>query len=103
MEAASAKLTAEGVILGYRLGGGRQYTSHVLVKLFVDRKEVGKFIGGIVRFTDRHGNTYKGRILRRHGAKGSVVLVRFKPNIPGQAITARVVAEAPEKQRPSSA
>ncbi len=95
MEGGSAKPTAEGVILGYRLGGGRQYTNHVLVKLFVSPKEVGRFIGGVVRFTDRHGNTYVGRILRKHGARNSVAVVRFKPNIPGQAIASRVVAEAP--------
>lgn len=95
MEGGSSRPTVEGVILGYRQGGGRQYPSQVLVKLFVNPRDVGRFIGGTVRFTDRHGNTYVGRILRRHGARNSVVVVKFKPNIPGQAIASRVTAEAP--------
>ncbi len=86
---------AEGVILGYRLGGGRQYTSQVLVKLYVEPKEVGRFVGGLARYIDSHNNVYVGRVLRRHGARGTVVIVRFKPNLPGQAITGRVVVEAP--------
>jgi len=89
------KARAEGVILGYRLGGGRQYTSHVLVKLEVDPKEVGKFVGGIAKYVDKYNNVYVGRVLRKHGAKGTVVIVRFKPNLPGQAITGKVVVEAP--------
>ena len=78
---------ATGVIMGYRQGGGRQYTQSVLVKLLnVDPKQAGTFVGGIAVYRDRHGNTYKGRVLRLHGRRNAVVEVRFKPHLPGQAI-----------------
>lgn len=78
---------ATGVIMGYRLGGGRQYAQSVLVKLVsVDPKEAGVFVGGIAVYRDKHGNTYKGRVLRLHGKRNGVVEVRFKPHLPGQAI-----------------
>lgn len=78
---------AVGVIMGYRRGGGRQYTQSVLVKLVnVDPRHAGVFVGGVAVYKDRYGNTYKGRVLRLHGRRNGVVEVRFKPHLPGQAI-----------------
>ena len=81
-------MEAIGVIMGYRRGGGRQYNQHVIIKILgVGTKELGKYIGGLVEYKDRYGNIYRGRILRMHGRKNALVIARFKPNLPGQALS----------------
>lgn len=85
---------AEGIILSYRRGTNTQYTSQVLVRLLVnDVKEAKRLIGAKVRLVDRYGNVYRGRILKLHGARNPVVIVRFNRNIPGQALGSRVIVE----------
>ncbi len=86
------KGVAVGVILGYRRGGNEQYENHVRVKVFGinSRSLASRLIGWKVLYRDQHGNEYHGKVIGVLGNKG-VVLVRFKPNLPGQAITGRVV------------
>jgi large subunit ribosomal protein L35Ae len=77
----------KGVIVNFVRGGGRQYNNKVIVKVLdASSQTIGKVIGGKAIYVDKYGNKYVGRILRRHGARNSLVLVRFKPNIPGQAL-----------------
>ncbi len=77
----------KGIIANFIRGGGKQYNSEVIVEILdIDKGDLGKVIGGKVILVDCHGNKYVGRILRRHGAKHPKVIVRFKPNIPGQAL-----------------
>ncbi|BAN90926.1 50S ribosomal protein L35ae [Aeropyrum camini] len=85
-----------GVILGYRRGTNTQYTQHALVKLLLDDpRKAGLYVSGTALYRDRYGNVYKGRVLRLHGRRGGVVVVRFKPPLPGQAVggVAEVVKE----------
>ncbi len=88
------KGAAVGVILGYRRGSNEQYESLVRVKVFGigDRRLASRLIGWRVYYRDEHGNEYHGKVVGVLGNRG-VVLVRFKPNIPGQAITGRVVLQ----------
>ena len=75
-----------GVIVGYRRSKARQYNNQVLVKLFVPPSEAHGFIGARVIARDRHGNVYRGRIVKVHSKSKAVVRVFFDPNIPGQMI-----------------
>ena len=77
----------KGVIEDFIKGGGKQYNNKVIIKVLdVKISEIDKLIGGKVIFVDSHGNKYKGRIIRRHGSRNPLVIVKFKPNIPGQAL-----------------
>lgn len=85
---------ALGVIMGYRRGTNTQYPQQVIVKLLVnDPKEAGTFLAGKAVYKDRHGNVYRGRVLRLHGRRNGLVIVKFKPNLPGQAIGGIVEVE----------
>jgi len=81
-----------GVIVSYRRGGGgRQYPQHVIVRVLnVTRREIGSLVGAKVIATDKYGNIYKGKVVRPHGRRNSLVIVRFKPNIPGQLLGTQV-------------
>jgi len=79
-----------GRILGYKRGGGRQYNSKVLIKVFIDSKSVHRLIGSKVIVKDFKGNMYNGKIVKIHSTKNTVALARFKPNIPGQLIGSTV-------------
>lgn len=76
----------KGVILGYKKSRAVQYNNKVLVKLFVEPTIVATTIGRKVVIKDRYNNIYRGRIVRVHSQRNSVVVVKFKPNIPGQLI-----------------
>ncbi|MEM4788213.1 MAG: 50S ribosomal protein L35ae [Ignisphaera sp.] len=80
----------KGVILGYRRGSAMQYNNQVLIKIFIEPKGVESFVGAKVIAVDVYGNTYKGRIVKVHGHRNSIVVAKFKPNIPGQLIGAFV-------------
>uniref|UniRef100_A0A7C4JIQ4 Large ribosomal subunit protein eL33 n=1 Tax=Ignisphaera aggregans TaxID=334771 RepID=A0A7C4JIQ4_9CREN len=80
----------KGVILGYRRGNAIQYNNQVFVKIFVEPRVVSGFVGAKVLAVDAYGNTYKGRVIKVHGRKNSVVIAKFKPNIPGQLIGAYI-------------
>jgi len=83
-----------GRIVGYARGTNTQYVNYVLIHVDgVDSKLVDKLIGHRVKVVDNHGNTYIGKILRRHSRRRPIVVARFKPNIPGQLIGASVVIE----------
>jgi len=82
-----------GVILGYARSKARTYTSVVLVKLLDSKVNGHSLVGRRVILVDSHGNRYVGRIVGVHGSRGDVVKVRFKPNIPGQAINSLVSIE----------
>lgn len=74
-------------ILGYRRGTNTQYTGQVILLLEgVSAREAHKYIAHRVVYRDRHGNVYRGRIVRKHGARNPTVLAVFEPNLPGQAI-----------------
>ncbi|AEM39741.1 Ribosomal protein L35Ae [Pyrolobus fumarii 1A] len=85
---------AVGVILGYRMGGNEQYENQVRIKIFGinDRRLASRLIGWKVIYRDQYGNEYRGKVIGVHGNRG-VVLARFKPNLPGQAITGLVVLQ----------
>ncbi len=90
----------QGVVLGYKLGGGRQYTQIALVKVEgLEKGKAGVVVGGRAVVRDAKGNTYVGRVLRLHGRKNNVVEVRFKPNLPGQAAGLKVAIYPPAKAR----
>ncbi|GBF08341.1 50S ribosomal protein L35Ae [Aeropyrum pernix] len=77
---------ARGVVLGYRRGTNTQYPQHALVKLLLDDpRKAGLYVSGVAFYRDRYGNVYKGRVLRLHGRRGGVVVVKFNPPLPGQA------------------
>ncbi len=86
------KGAAVGVILGYRRGGNEQYENQVRIKVFGinSRSLASRLIGWKVVYRDQHGNEYHGKVVGVLGNRG-VVLARFKPNLPGQAITGRVL------------
>jgi len=80
-------LKAKGIIMGYRRGTNAQYTNQVLVKLLIDDpSKAGLYLAGKAIYRDSHGNVYKGKVLKLHGRRNAVVIVRFHPNLPGQAI-----------------
>ncbi len=82
---------AEAIILGYRRGSNTQYPQQVLLKIIgVSARDAYRFLAKKVVYKDKHGNVYKGRIVRKHGRRNPVVLAVFEPNLPGQAIGGRV-------------
>jgi len=83
---ASSTGVIKGVIRGYRRGPNAQYCNQLLIRVFADPKDLGKLIGAKVVTRDSHGNTYRGRIIRVHSFRNSVVVAKFKPNVPGQLI-----------------
>ncbi len=82
----SSMSVIKGVIRGYRRGSNAQYCNQLLIRVFVDPKDLGKLIGAKVITRDSHGNTYRGKIIRIHSFRNSVVVAKFKPNLPGQLI-----------------
>ena len=80
-----------GLVIGYRRGSNTQYEGQVLIRVdgVRDKGAAGRLVGWRVLYRDRHGNVYRGRIVRVHGGKGVVIAV-FKPNLPGQAIGGNV-------------
>jgi len=85
-----------GVIQGYLRSRARTYHSTVLVKVLSSVKG-DNLVGCKVLFTDTHGNRYTGRVIGAHGSKGDIVKVRFKPNLPGQALNSMVVIRCREE------
>jgi ribosomal protein L35AE/L33A len=79
-----------GVIRSYRRSGARQYNEQVLVQVFTDPKLVGSLVGAKAIARDRHGNVYRGNVVKVHSFRNCVVVVRFRPNIPGQLLSSRV-------------
>jgi len=77
----------KAVIIGYRRGSNTQYPGQVLLKIEgVSGREAHRFISRRVVYRDAKGNVYRGRIIRKHGARNPVVIAVFEPNLPGQAI-----------------
>ena len=85
-----------GVIQGYLRSKARTYPNTVLVRVLSGVKG-DNLVGCKVLFTDTHGNRYTGRVIGAHGSKGNVVKVRFKPNLPGQALNSMVVIRCRER------
>lgn len=77
---------ALGTIVSYRKGGARQYVDQVLVRVFIDEVKIGTLIGSKAIARDNHNNIYRGRILKVHSYRNPTVIVKFKPNIPGQLL-----------------
>ncbi len=90
MDTPSHHLKAIGVIVSYRRGCAKQYNDHVLVRVFTDRKRVGLLVGAKAIARDGYGNVYRGRVLKVHSYRNSIVIVKFKPNIPGQLLGASI-------------
>lgn len=86
MSISSQNVKARGAILSYRRGGARQYNSQVLIKVFIERKNIGSLVGSKVIARDRYGNIYRGKVLKVHSYRNSIAIVKFKPNIPGQLL-----------------
>ena len=76
----------KAVIEGYMRGGGKQYTSRVILRVLDNIERVESLIGKIAVYQDSKNNVYRGRILRRHGKRNPTLIAVFKPNLPGQAI-----------------
>ena len=75
-----------GVIVSYKRGGNTQYNKVMLVKIKDYKgKNVSELIGKKVVYEDKHGNRYRGKVVRTHGKK-NVVQVRFETPLPGQAL-----------------
>lgn len=81
-----SSIKATGIIIGYVRGSNIQYNNLVLVKLNTNNSIVDRFIGRKLIVSDKYGNKYYGKILRRHSHRKPVVEAKFKPNIPGQLI-----------------
>jgi len=79
-----------GVVKGYRRSRARQYNNQVLLHILADQKVLGSLVGAKVVARDLHSNVYRGRVLKVHSFRNCVVVARFKPNVPGQLIGARV-------------
>jgi len=79
-----------GVIRSYRRSGARQYNEQVLVQVFTDPKLVGSLVGAKVIARDRYGNVYRGKVVKVLSFKNCTVVVRFRPNVPGQLLGSRV-------------
>lgn len=90
MDALSPHLKTIGVIVSYRRGCARQYNDQVLVKVFTDRKSIGLLVGAKAIAKDSYGNIYRGKVLKIHSYRNPTVIVKFKPNIPGQLLGAPV-------------
>jgi len=86
MNGAVDKSKSVGIILGYRRSKANQYTNQVLIKVLESPSGIAGFIGASVVARDVHGNVYRGKVIRVHSRKKSVVVVRFRRNIPGQLI-----------------
>ena len=80
-----------GLVIGYRRGSNTQYERQVLLRIdgVSSRRTASSLIGWRVLYRDSKGNVYRGTIVGVHGGKG-VVVARFKPNLPGQAIGGNV-------------
>jgi large subunit ribosomal protein L35Ae len=88
-------MAVRAVIMGYRRGGNRQYTRHVILKVEgLSPREAGGLVGRRVTYRDPKGNVYRGRIVRRHGARNPLLLAYFHHPIPGQAIGSHAEIEA---------
>jgi large subunit ribosomal protein L35Ae len=75
------------IIMGYRRGTNTQYTRQVILRVEgVPLKVVRGLAGRRVVYRDRHGNVYRGRVLKPHGARNPLLLARFERPLPGQAI-----------------
>ncbi|HLI46866.1 MAG TPA: hypothetical protein VKU94_06720 [Geobacterales bacterium] len=75
------------IIVNFRLGGKRSYPSQVILQ--PEEKVNDSLLGKIVEYRDKHGNIYKGRIMRKHGRNGFIAV--FKPNIPPSALGGRAL------------
>jgi len=75
------------IIMGYRRGTNTQYTRQVILRVVGVPVKVARGLAGRrVIYRDRHGNVYRGRILKPHGARNPLLLARFERPLPGQAI-----------------
>ena len=79
-------IVGEGIILGYRRGNLRQNTRQVYLKVTYSTKALGNLVGCKVIVKDRYGNTYRGKIVKVHSWRNSVVICVFEPRLPGQLI-----------------
>lgn len=75
-----------GIIIGYARGSNTQYNNYVLIELKIDNSYVNGLISKKIIITDKYGNKYYGKIIKRHSRRKPVVEACFKPNIPGQLI-----------------
>ncbi len=77
----------KAIIVGYRRGTNTQYPQQVILRVEgVSAKEVYRYLSRKVVYRDEKGNVYRGRIVRKHGARNPTVIAVFHPNLPGQAI-----------------
>jgi large subunit ribosomal protein L35Ae len=75
------------IIMGYRRGTNTQYTRQVILRVEGAPLKVARGLAGRrVVYRDRHGNVYRGRVLKPHGARNPLLLARFERPLPGQAI-----------------
>ncbi len=88
-------MAVRAIVMGYRRGPNTQYTSHVILKVEgLPLRAVRGLVGRRVVYRDRHGNVYRGRVVRKHGARNPLLLARFERPLPGQAIGGIAEVEA---------
>lgn len=79
-------IDVKAIIEGYMQGAGRQYTSKVIVRVVDFQGAVELLIGKKIVYKDKKGNVYVGRLIKKHGKRNPLLIARFRPNLPGQAI-----------------
>jgi len=72
--------------MNYRRSKARQYNNQVLIKILTPVENLGALVGAKVIAKDKHGNSYKGKIIKVHSWRNQVVRAVFNPNIPGQVL-----------------
>ncbi len=88
MSGSERSLKGVGIILGYRRGTNTQYVNQVLIKVIdFNAARVDNLIGSKVLTKDKHGNEYRGKVVRVHArGRNNVVIAVFRRNLPGQLI-----------------
>lgn len=84
----------QGTILSYRRGRRTQDVNQMIVELEgVDsRDKAEKFLNKKIVWKSPSGKEITGKIIALHGNKG-VLRAKFERNLPGQAITTKVLIE----------
>jgi len=80
----------EGIIVNYQLGGKKSYPSRIIIQINNPNINVNSILGKKVEYKDKYGNLYIGKIIKKHGKSNDKFLVKFKPNLPGQALGSKV-------------
>ncbi|MEB3851295.1 MAG: 50S ribosomal protein L35ae [Desulfurococcales archaeon] len=80
-------MAVRATVMGYRRGPSTQYPGQVILRVEgLPAARAAGLVGKRVVYRDPKGNIYRGRVVRRHGARNPLLLARFERPLPGQAI-----------------